>query len=318
MQAWRVTGPGLFHLLYACWNPEQARLYPWTSSAWASTPAGARCARWWRSRSSGGLQAGGPPGSPGRPRGASRESWHPRRERGQRGQRGDEAMSWPFRRRKKPAVTAETPDLDLLLQEAAARSTCWPRRWWRRARPPAPGAPVPAHPGRHRRPAHRQPGLAGPLVELDVPADVSMHVTPLDSAQMVRQFTSRLAQLQSSRTLATHKGRLSDPEVEIATSDVERLRELVQRGHEALQRQPLRHPAGPSRASLDDVTRRVEATLASMLAASRVLHHEQDSAFQSVLPQGWTRCAGYAPWTPPRWPSASPSSSPHPRPTTGS
>ena len=28
MQAWRVTGPGLFHLLYACWNPEQARLYP--------------------------------------------------------------------------------------------------------------------------------------------------------------------------------------------------------------------------------------------------------------------------------------------------
>jgi hypothetical protein len=28
MQAWRVTGPGLFHLFYACWNPEQARLYP--------------------------------------------------------------------------------------------------------------------------------------------------------------------------------------------------------------------------------------------------------------------------------------------------
>jgi hypothetical protein len=28
MQAWRVTGPALFHAVYACWNPEQARLYP--------------------------------------------------------------------------------------------------------------------------------------------------------------------------------------------------------------------------------------------------------------------------------------------------
>jgi hypothetical protein len=28
MPAWRVTGPALHHLIYACWNPEQARLYP--------------------------------------------------------------------------------------------------------------------------------------------------------------------------------------------------------------------------------------------------------------------------------------------------
>ncbi|HEX2036163.1 MAG TPA: hypothetical protein VHS99_18435 [Chloroflexota bacterium] len=28
MQAWRVTAPALHHLLYSCWNPELARLYP--------------------------------------------------------------------------------------------------------------------------------------------------------------------------------------------------------------------------------------------------------------------------------------------------
>jgi hypothetical protein len=198
-------------------------------------------------------------------------------------------MSWPFRRRKKPAPTAETPDLDLLLQEGSRNAVDLL-------------APAVVETRRDHLRLERQflrtlavtgiprtvsPGWLAPLVELDVPADVSMHVTPLDSAQMVRQFTSRLAQLQSSRTLASHKGRLSDPEVEIAASDVERLRELVQRGHEKLFSVSLYVTLrAPSRASLDDVTRRVEATLASMLAASRVLHHEQDSAFQSVLPQG--------------------------------
>src|SRR5262249_44298533 len=131
------------------------------------------------------------------------------------------------------------------------------------------------------------PGWLAPLVELDVPADVSMHVTPLDSAQMVRRFTVRLAQLQSSRTLASHKGQLIDPEVEIAAADVDRLRELVQRGHEKLFSVSLYVTLrAPSRGTLEDVTRRVEATLASMLASCRVLQHEQDSAFQSVLPQG--------------------------------
>jgi type IV secretory pathway VirB4 component len=131
------------------------------------------------------------------------------------------------------------------------------------------------------------PGWLAPLVELDVPADVSMHVTPLDSAQMVRTFTTRLAQLQSSRALALNKGRVSDPEVEIAAADVERLRDLVQRGHEKLFSVSLYITLrAPTRANLDDVTRRVEATLASMLAEGRVLYHEQDSAFQSVLPQG--------------------------------
>jgi hypothetical protein len=28
MQSWRVTGPALHHLIYSCWNPEQARLHP--------------------------------------------------------------------------------------------------------------------------------------------------------------------------------------------------------------------------------------------------------------------------------------------------
>jgi hypothetical protein len=28
MVSWRVTGPALYHLVYSCWNPEQARIHP--------------------------------------------------------------------------------------------------------------------------------------------------------------------------------------------------------------------------------------------------------------------------------------------------
>jgi hypothetical protein len=28
MASWRVTGPALYHLIYSCWNPEQARIHP--------------------------------------------------------------------------------------------------------------------------------------------------------------------------------------------------------------------------------------------------------------------------------------------------
>jgi conjugal transfer ATP-binding protein TraC len=135
------------------------------------------------------------------------------------------------------------------------------------------------------------PGWLAPLVELDVPAEISMHITPLDSGQTVRRFTMRLAQLHSSRALAMHKGRVSDPELDIAAADVERLRDLVQRGHEKLFSVSLYIALrAPSRAGLDEVTRRVEATLASMLASCRVLYYEQDTGFQSVMPQGRDEC----------------------------
>jgi type IV secretory pathway VirB4 component len=198
-------------------------------------------------------------------------------------------LKWPFSRRRDPAVHAEAPDLDAALLEGSRTAVDLL-------------APAVVETRRDHLRLERQfvrtlavtgvprtvsPGWLAPLVELDVPADISMHVTPLDTSQMVRRFTMRLAQLQSSRALATHKGRVSDPDVEIAAADVERLRELVQRGHEKLFSVSLYIALrAPTRASLDDLTRRIEATLASMLAACRVLYYEQDSAFQSVLPQG--------------------------------
>src|SRR5207249_8404198 len=97
----------------------------------------------------------------------------------------------------------------------------------------------------------------------------------------------KLVPLQSSRLFDARGGRLADPEREVAYEDADRLREALERGEEKIFSVSLylllrEH----SLAGLDDLTRRVEAVLDSMLAHARVAVLEQDSAFRSCLPQG--------------------------------
>jgi hypothetical protein len=78
------------------------------------------------------------------------------------------------------------------------------------------------------------PGWLGVLVESDLPIEVSVHVRPLASADMVRALSVQVARLQSSRLAQLRGERVADPEREIALEDAERLRERLQRGEERL------------------------------------------------------------------------------------
>jgi hypothetical protein len=74
------------------------------------------------------------------------------------------------------------------------------------------------------------PGWLSQLVETDLPIEVSLHVRPLPSAEMVRALGVQIARLQASRLAALRGERIADPEREIALEDAERLRERLQRG----------------------------------------------------------------------------------------
>jgi hypothetical protein len=69
------------------------------------------------------------------------------------------------------------------------------------------------------------PGWLGVFVESDLPIEVSVHVRPLASADMVRALSLQVARLQSSRLAQLRGERVADPEREIALEDAERLRE---------------------------------------------------------------------------------------------
>jgi conjugal transfer ATP-binding protein TraC len=131
------------------------------------------------------------------------------------------------------------------------------------------------------------PGWLAPLVDFELPLEISLHVYPLESGEMVRALTHKLVQLHSSRLFEARGGRLADPEREVAYEDTERLRDALQRGDERVFSVSLylllRAASLPA---LDELTRRVEVTLDGMLAHSRVAILEQDAGFRSCLPEG--------------------------------
>jgi type IV secretory pathway VirB4 component len=130
------------------------------------------------------------------------------------------------------------------------------------------------------------PGWLAPLIDFEEPIELSLHLYPLQTAQMISTLSHKLVQLHSSRLLAARGGRLPDPEREVAYEDAERLRDALQRGEEKIFSVGLYIllRAG-SLTALDALTRKVELTLGGMLAHTRTAILEQDTAFQSCLPQ---------------------------------
>jgi hypothetical protein len=131
------------------------------------------------------------------------------------------------------------------------------------------------------------PGWLAPLVESDLPIELSLHVRPLQSADTVRWLGHHIARLQASRMSALRDERVADPEREIALEDAERLRERLQRGDERVFSVSLYILVrASSRRELDELARRVETQLDGMLAHSRRARWEQEPGFRGCLPEG--------------------------------
>src|SRR5919199_2453176 len=128
------------------------------------------------------------------------------------------------------------------------------------------------------------PGWLAPLVEGELPVEVSLHIRPLPSGTMVRSLGLQIARLQSS--LSVRRDRPADPAVVVGIEDAERLRDRLQRGEERVFSTSLYLLLrAPSRQALDDLTRGVEAQLDSLLAQSRVALFEQERGLHACLPE---------------------------------
>src|SRR5579862_2276597 len=74
----------------------------------------------------------------------------------------------------------------------------------------------------HGYPRTVAPGWLSPLIDFEAPLEISIHIRPLDTGQMVKTLSHKLVQLHSSRLLAARGGRLADPERETAYEDAEK------------------------------------------------------------------------------------------------
>ncbi len=137
----------------------------------------------------------------------------------------------------------------------------------------------------HQLPRVVAAGWLKPLMELDEPLCVSIHLHPLDQAVMVRRFRRRLTDYQSSRLAAGRAGQTLDPHIRLAESDVADLIERLVSGEERMLSLSMHLLVrAPSKRGLQERTERVLSVLHSLLLVARVAYFEQEQGFRSLLP----------------------------------
>ena len=73
-----------------------------------------------------------------------------------------------------------------------------------------------------------------PIINLDKVLDISIHIHPVETAQIMKKFQKKVAEVQSQISEREQKGLVRDPKLEIAYQDLENLRDQLQQASEKM------------------------------------------------------------------------------------
>ncbi len=73
-----------------------------------------------------------------------------------------------------------------------------------------------------------------PLINLDKVFNVSLHITPLATTEMMKKFQKKVAEVESQIYTKQEKGEVRDPKLETALADLEDLRDSLQQASEKM------------------------------------------------------------------------------------
>ncbi len=135
-------------------------------------------------------------------------------------------------------------------------------------------------------PREVSPGWLAPLLLHDEITEIVFHVHPQDNAAMLRQLLRRKNAYQSSRRVNRRRGRLDDPETQVAEEDVEVLIGQLASGEERVFEVGFYVMVrAPDRRILDERTERIMAVLRNLFLVARPTTLEHAQAFRSFLPE---------------------------------
>lgn len=124
-----------------------------------------------------------------------------------------------------------------------------------------------------------------PVVNLDKVFDVSIFIHPTDTAQVLRNFQKKVAEVQSQISEREEKGLVRDPMLDTAYQDLETLRDNLQQAQEKLFDVGLYLTLYAStREELDKTEGDLRGILDSKLVYTKPALFEQEQGFRSTLP----------------------------------
>lgn len=136
-------------------------------------------------------------------------------------------------------------------------------------------------------PREVRPGWLEPLLNDAGAADVAMHVEPIAPQVAAQHLKRQLARLESTRRLDAARGRLADPDVEVAAEDARDLADRLARGEGRLFRLGLYLTVrAADEDELDRETSRLRGILASLLVDAQPATFRHLHGWLTTLPLG--------------------------------
>ena len=124
-----------------------------------------------------------------------------------------------------------------------------------------------------------------PLINLDRVFDVSIHVTPVDTAEIMKKFQRKVAEVQSQMMVREEKGLVRDPMLETAYEDLESLRDDLMTAQEKMFEVGVYITLyAKNDNDLDKVEKELKSILESYLIQFRPALFQQDQGIISNLP----------------------------------
>ncbi len=126
-----------------------------------------------------------------------------------------------------------------------------------------------------------------PVINLDRVLDISIFVHPIDSAEILKKFQKKVAEVQSQIMSREQKGLVRDPILDTAYRDLEDLRDQLQQAQERIFDVGVYITIyGGTSDELDKAESEIKTMLESRLIYVKPALFQQEQGFRSVLPLG--------------------------------
>ncbi len=134
-------------------------------------------------------------------------------------------------------------------------------------------------------PRYLNDGWFSPIINLDKVFDISIFAHPIDTAQILRKFQKRVAEVESQIHTREEKGLVRDPKLDTSYEDLEQLRDRLQQAQERLFDVGVYISIyGDSKDELDKAESEIKSILEAQLVYIKPALFQQEQGYRSVIP----------------------------------
>jgi len=134
-------------------------------------------------------------------------------------------------------------------------------------------------------PRYIRVGWFAPVINLNVPLDISMYFYPVGAEVILKQLRNKVGALEAQILSDAEKGAPRDPIRETALRDIEKLRDDLTQGVERFFQFALYITVyAKGKEDLDRITEKVESFFGSKLVYTKRVFYQAEQGFESTLP----------------------------------